>query len=187
MTQLRLLKLGAILLLLLAILMITLIVTGAFDPKAIGALVWQSSLPTMSVPANSQQIEWLDKPIPQQSFSVRLTAVFIEGDLDSGYGLALGNEDDSLIVAVSPLGYATIQQDSQTLFPWQPWPHVNSNNTPNEIWLDLGDGHLTVRLNRELMWVGTVEMPEGNLGLYGESFAETAVFDFTEIELYNEK
>lgn len=187
MIQLRLLKFGAILLLVTAVTVILLIANGQFDPKPIGHLVWQKTLQPMTIPAQSQQIEWLDQPVPDEPFSVRLTAVYEQGATDSSYGLILGNEVQNLLVAVSPLGYATVQQNGHALFPWQPWPHIYTENTPNEIWLDWTDNQLSIRLNRELLWVGAVEMPAGFLGLYGESFAETAVFNFESVELYRDE
>ncbi len=184
MIQLRFLKAAVIVLLVTAVSIVLLIARGTFDPKPVGHLVWQDKRPTMTVPTRTKQIEWLDQPVPDEPFSVRLTAVFQEGATDSGYGLTLGDETQNLLIAVSPLGYATIQQSGNALFPWQPWPHVHTQNTPNEIWLDWVDGQLSVRLNRELLWVGEIENPGGFLGLYGESFAETAVFDFQGIQLH---
>ncbi len=170
-----------------AVTAILLIASGMFDPQPVGELVWQENLQPMTVAAQTKQIEWLEQPVPDGPFSVRLTAVYEQGATDSGYGLILGDEAQNLLVAVSPLGYATIQQNGPALLPWQPWPHVRTQNTPNEIWLDWADDQLSVRLNRELLWVDDVEIPEGFLGLYGESFAETAVFDFESVELYNGK
>ncbi len=182
----RLLKLGAVLLWGTAVFLITLIATGTFDPQPVGAKVWSQSLQTIAIPAKTQKMTWLDERIPKQSFSVRLTAVLTAGDLDSGYGLALGNDDNALIIALSPLGYATIEQNGQTLLPWQPWPHVKTGNGCNEIWVEWVDEQLMVRVNRELLWAGEVEMPAGNLGVYGESFVDTAVVEFREIELYGD-
>lgn len=184
MIQLRLLKVGVVLLLVTAVTVILLIASGQFDPKPVGNLVWQDELQPMTVAAQTRQIEWLEQPVPDEPFSVRLTAVYQQGATDNGYGLILGDETQNFLFAVSPLGYATIQQNDNALFPWQPWPHVRTQNTPNEIWLDWEDGQLSVRLNRELLWAGDVEIPEGYLGLYGESFAETAVINFESIELY---
>ena len=187
MIQLRLLKLGAMLLLITAVSLIILVASGMFDPQPIGFVVWHEEQHPMTVPAQTQQIEWLYQPVPAGSFSVRLTAVYQQGAMDSAYGLILGDTTQNLLVAVSPLGYATIQKNGSALFPWQPWPHVRTQNTPNEIWLDWADDQLSIRLNRELLWSGDVEIPEGDLGLYGESFAETAVFNFESIELYREE
>ena len=111
MIQLRLLKVGAILLLGTAVFTILIIASGALDPQPVGNLVWQAELPTMTVPAHTQQTEWLDQPVPDESFSVRLTAVYKEGATDSGYGLILGDEAQNLLIAISALGYATIQQN----------------------------------------------------------------------------
>ena len=184
MTELRLLKVGAIVLLVTAVSAILLVASGQFDPKPVGNLVWQEKLSIMTIPAQTKQIEWLEQPVPNEPFSVRLTAVYQQGATDSGYGLILGDESQNVLIAVSPLGYATIQQNGETILPWQSWPHVRTENTPNEIWLDWIDNQLSIRLNRELLWVGDVENPGGILGLYGESYGETAVIDFESIELY---
>ena len=145
--------------------------------------MWEQSLNSHTVNAGMTEIQWLAQPIPADDFSAQLTAEFVEGGLDSDYGLILGDEQTHLVVAVSPLGYATIEYDSNIIFPRQPWPHVKGGSEPNEIWLNRIDGELSVRLNRELIWVGEVERFEGNFGLYGKSFAETAVIDFITIEI----
>ena len=145
--------------------------------------MWEQSLNSLTVNAGMTEIQWLAQPIPANDFSVQLTAGFVEGGLDSDYGLILGDEQTYLKIAVSPLGYATIEHDSNPIFSRQPWPHVKRGNEQNEIWLNSIDGVLSVRLNRELIWVGEVEQIDGDIGLYAESFAETAVFDFINIEI----
>ncbi len=183
MSQLRLLKGGAILFLITAVSFFLLIFNGFFDPQPVGEVVWQHSFGTMTVPAKTKEIQWLAQPTSADDFSVRLTAQFVEGGLDTGYGLLVGDEHTHLIVAVSPLGYAFIQDNDSVIFPWQPWPHVHAEDESNEIWLNRVHGELTIRLNRELIWVGPVELVDGEIGLYAESFAETAVIDFTAIEI----
>lgn len=183
MSQLRLLKGGAILFLLTAVSFFLLIFNGFFDPQPVGELVWGQELIAMEVPAKTENIQWLAQPIPVNDFSVQLTVQFIEGGLDTGYGLILGGEHTHLIVAVSPLGYAFIQDGDNTIFPWQPWPHIHGTDGPNEIWLNWVDGELTIRLNREIIWMGRVAMIDGEFGLYAESFAETAVIDFIKMEI----
>jgi hypothetical protein len=65
--------------------------------------------------------------------------------------------------------------------PWQTWPHVRPE--VNEIWLDVeGDG-LTVRVNREFLWEGEVEMG-GQVGLWLESYGGAAAVSFQELKLY---
>ena len=167
-----------------AVFLIILIASGVFDPKPVGEL--QKTLPatTLAVEQPGQAIKWLDVPLPDGDFSVRGTAVFQSGNLDSGVGLALGDADDALVVAVSPLGYVLVQQADEGLLPWQPWPHVNFEDAPNEIWIDVRGTEVTVRLNRELLWQGEHSLSTRSFGLFGERFEETAVYTFPTLELF---
>lgn len=167
-----------------AVLLILLIASGFFDPKPVGEL--QKTLPatTLAVEQPGQTIRWLDEPLPDGDFSVRGTAVFQSGNPDSGVGLALGDADDAFVVAVSPLGYVLVQQAGTPLLPWQPWPHVQFDDAPNEIWIDVRGTEVTVRLNRELLWQGEYLLSTRNLGLFGERFEGTAVYTFPTLELF---
>jgi hypothetical protein len=167
-----------------AVFLIVLIAAGTFDPKPVGKL--QTTLPAtrLIVDQPGQTIQWLTEPLPSSDFSVRGTAVWQSGSQDSGIGLAVGNKEDNLLVAVSPLGYVTVQQQGVELLPWQPWPHVQLGNTPNEIWLDIKGNTVTIRINREFLWQGIYVLPAHELGLFGEDFGGTAVFDFQTIQIY---
>lgn len=168
-----------------AVLLIILIAAGVFDPKPVGEL--QATLPTTSLSRDQsgQTILWLDVPIPAGDFSVRGTAVFQQGNPDSGIGLALGGDGGSLVVGVSPLGYVLVQQGDKAVLPWQPWPHVGLADAPNEIWIDVRGGEVTVRLNRELLWQGPYGVAKRQLGLFSEVFGEeTAVYTFPTLELF---
>lgn len=170
-----------------AVFLILLIATGAFDPKPVGER--QTTLPaaTLTIRQPGQTIQWLDKALPAGDFSVRGTAVWQSGSLDSGVGIALGDEAapaDAFIMAVSPLGYVMVQQAGTALLPWQPWPHVQLNGAPNEIWIDKRGAELTVWLNRELLWQGSRTLATRNFGLYGEFFRETAVYTIPTLELF---
>ena len=167
-----------------AVFLIILIASGVFDPKPIGER--QTTLPATSLTVDKpgQTIIWLDERLPSGDFSVRGTAVYQSGSLDSGVGLALGDENSQLIVAISPLGYALVQQDDTAVLPWQPWPHVRLEENPNEIWIDVQGEEITVRINRELLWQGNRSMPTRNLGLFGENFGETAAYTFSTLEIF---
>lgn len=167
-----------------AVFLIILIASGLFDPKPVGKL--QTTLPatTLTVDKPGQTITWVDGSLPVSDFSLRGTAVYQSGNLDSGVGLALGDETSQFIVAVSPLGYALVQQNETAVLPWQPWPHVRLEDNPNEIWIDVQGEEITVRLNRELLWQGTGPLPTRNLGLFAEYFGETAVFSITSLEIF---
>lgn len=175
---------GLVALLATAVLLIILIASGLFDPKPVGER--QKTLPTttLAVDQPGQTIRWLDAPLPAGDFSVRGTAVFQSGNPDSGIGLALGDEAQAFVVAVSPLGYVLVQQAGMPLRPWQPWPHVQLDDAANEIWIDVRGQVITVRLNRELLWQGEHSLPTRSLGLFGEGFEATAVYTFPTLELF---
>ncbi|WP_420645130.1 hypothetical protein [Candidatus Leptofilum sp.] len=168
-----------------AVFLIILIAVGVFDPKPVGEL--QRTLPGTSLTVNQrgQTVVWLDEPLPDGDFSVRGTAVLQEGNPDSGIGLAVGSEAHAFVVAVSPLGYVLVQHGDEVVLPWQPWPHVRADNTPNEIWIDVRGNEITVRLNRELLWQGTAALETRRLGLFSEGFGgETAVYTISTIEIF---
>lgn len=177
---------GLALLLATAVCLTILIAAGVFDPKPVGKL--QTTLPTTSLTIEEpgQIILWLDEMLPAGDFSVRGTAVYQTGNPDSGIGLALGSKTEAFVVAVSPLGYALVQQGEAAMMPWQPWPHVPLGAASNEIWIDVRGPELTVRLNRELLWQGTVSLAARRIGLFGEGFGEeTAVYTFPTLQIFS--
>lgn len=167
-----------------AVFLIILIASGVFDPKPMGPR--QTSLPqtSLSIDNPGQSIMWLDERLPTGDSSVRGTVAHQSGSLDSGVGLALGDEDSQFIVAVSPLGYVLVQQGDTAVLPWQPWPHVQLEGKPNEIWIDVEGKAITVRINQELLWQGIHSLPTRSLGLFGENFGETAVYTFSTLEIF---
>lgn len=211
--QMRLLRGTAVFLLAVWLVGSFLISWGLFDPKPIGSVQAVYHPDVQTVATQSHRLNWLDVPLPDGAFSVRVTAVYQSGEPDSLYGLALGNDDDYFMAAVSPLGYVTVAQktknkkqstenkkqltinnqqltinnQSSPLFPLQPWPHVHTGTLPNEIWVDVVGEEVTVRINRELLWVGRIEAVDGQMGVVGVSFGETAVFDFQSLAWYQEE
>jgi len=185
---------AAVLLLLISVLAIGLIASGIFDPTPVGTLLWQLEEKRMLISPQSRDIIWLEEKVPDLPITIRMTAAHRKGEKDSGYGLVVGDEASYLAVAVSPLGYLAIwesdvQSESSTdsyLLPWQTWPHVKTESSPNEIWVDIVGSRATVRVNREWLWEGEITNSPGNVGLLGESFAETAVIDFGPVELFAE-
>ncbi len=177
------------------LILFSLIATGVFDPKPVGPEKWRRTLTPREVPAQSRQIFWLDRPLPDANISLHLEAAYLDGDADSGYGLVIGDDIYHLAVAVSSLGYVAIwlQQEQSTtggipelvfILPWQTWPHVRTGHQVNEIWLDrLGD-HLIIRVNRELLWQGAVEGLTGRVGLIGESFGGKTTIDYRQLKLF---
>ncbi len=167
-----------------AVILIVLIISGVFDPKPVGKR--QTTLPAAALTINQpgQTIRWLDAALPAGDFSVRGPAVLQSGSPDSGVGLALGRDAEAFVVAVSPLGYVLVQQAGEPVLPWQPWPHVRPDDTPNEIWIDVRGETITVRLNRELLWQGNYNLSTRSLGLFGEGFGETAGYSFPSLEIF---
>jgi hypothetical protein len=170
---------------------VMLILSGVFDPKPVG----ERPLFPQIVAPQAPRLTWLDEPIPAESYSVRLTAAQEAGNtgrgMDVGYGLALGSDEAHVAVVVSPLGYLSVWQtdgqETAVILPWQTWPHVRRDVEPNEIWLDVENGRLTIRINREWLWAGEIEPLTGQIGVVTESFGETAVVDFQTIQIFEEK
>ena len=172
----------AVLFLLALGILVLLIGLGVFDPKPLGNMGWQEPLTRLSVGAESREVMWLTE-VEEGMFTVRGTAVFQSGERDIAYGFVLGNDDDYLAVAVSPLGYVRVWQSETVLMPWQPWPHVHQGHEPNEFWLDVHGNSVTIRLNREILWVGEVTVA-GGIGVVGESWGGTAVVQVSSIQLF---
>ena len=170
---------------------VLLILSGVNDPKPIGALVGERPLFPQIIAPEAPRLTWLEEPVPTGNTTVRLTAAQEEGHgMDIGYGLVLGDDDTHLAVAVSPLGYVSVWQqtidETDVIFPWQPWPHVGRDSAPNEIWVDVEDGHLNIRINREFLWEGEIDQPSGHIGVIAESFGEATIVDYKSLEIFEE-
>lgn len=185
----RLLGIVAVSLLLTAVAGIGLISAGVFDPKPLGPLQHRSAPGERILAAGESDLQWLQEPLPDTPFSARLTAAHVAGEMDAGYGLALGAPQAHLVVAVSPLGYVAVWEmaEGQRLdrMPWQRWPHVRRDHEPNEIHFDVEEDQILVRVNHELLWQGAWQIAEGGVGFYLESFGEPARIEFRELTLYH--
>ena len=183
---------AAVLILIFTALLIALIAAGGFDPKPLGAQRWEVAAQNVSAPAKSREIAWLEEAVPQTSKTLHLAAALSEGEADSGYGLALGDEEQYLAVAVSPLGYVALWETDfrsgtardEYLLQWQPWPHVKLGEDTNEIWLDVEGDRATVRVNREWLWEGSIRSAGQRVGLLVESFGDAADVDFGQLALF---
>jgi hypothetical protein len=177
-----------------AVTLLTLILSGLFDPQPIGQPVWTAEPRQITIPADGNKTVWL-RPLPQTNFSVRLTAVHQSGSPDSAIGLILGSDQQNTRITISPLGYAAVISSSPhqakqipgtSPHPASPFPHVRRGTAPNEIWVDVVDDQMTVRVNRELLWSGDVGELNGELGVWGESFGDTADYHLPQIVVYEE-
>jgi len=191
----RALRLAAALLFAVVATLITLIAGGAFDPRPAGPLVRSVQPGPLSLDgrgemAAAQSLPWT---APPTHFSVRLTAAHVAGETDSAYGLALG-DGATLTAAVSPLGEAAVWETPGEggapvyRLPWQPWPHVRRGAAANELWLDVareGDqAHVTVRVNRELLWQGDVALADAGVALWLRSFGGQVTVDFQTLDWF---
>jgi hypothetical protein len=180
-----------------AALLIALIAAGTFDPRPLGALARVDHPGVYALPAAGEKFVGQSPPwspdAPPGHFSVRLAAALADGEVDSGYGLALTGEDARLVVAVSPTGYVTIREEQNgkpplARLPWQPWPHVRSDMKANEIWLDArqtGKGsEVTAWVNREQVWSGALDWTPDGVDLWLASFGAAATVDFKALEWY---
>ena len=163
--------------------------TGWFDPQLYGELAWTQELAPITALARSERIVWVNEELSELPFSVRLTAVFSQGNPDSRYGLLIGDVADNLSITISPTGYAAIEQGGAVIVPYAPFPHVHRDDV-NEIWVDVDGDAVVVRLNRELFWQGDVDLSARGVGLlvenFGDSGEETAVVDFQTLSLWRD-
>jgi hypothetical protein len=182
-------------LVMLAGLLVTVVIaSGRLDPQPIGRLQASRPLAGQAVAAGQQRAVWLDETIPAGGYSLKLRAALQNGEQDIGYGLLVGRPEDYLGLAVSPLGYLTIWRENgpageaveQPILPWQTWPHIGRGSERNEIWLNVAGDEVTVRLNGERLWQGTIAGLGKQVGLWTESFGQAAVVDFQELRLYYE-
>ncbi len=185
--QIKWLNRTAVILLVVTVLAISLIASGVFDPSPFGPQLWQEELAPMIVDPISRNINWLNRDLPSPPFTTRLTAAHEGGEVDIGYGLVLGNDEHYLAAAISPLGYLAIWEasaDDSYHLNWQTWPHVNKGNENNEIWLDIEGDQARVRINREYLWEGEIDLQSGGVGVLGESFGAASIIDFQSIEMF---
>lgn len=174
------------------LLIIILSAFGVFDPGPTGDPIWGKNLGPMTVAAGSVETKWLAPDTAETPVSFQLTAAYQSGEIDSAYGLLLGEQDGSLAIGVSPLGYIAIwtQNGSENakpeeyLLPWQPWPHGHTGQETNEILAILEDDQLRVLLNREPLWQGNISAHPDKIGVIGISFGKEVILDFDEINLY---
>jgi hypothetical protein len=190
---------AALALLLIALLALLVVSIGFFDPKPLGQLVSREEF-DQQIRIDDEYISLLTGEHSSSEYTVRLSAAWISGDQDAGYGLQLGAEGDGTIVAVSPLGYVTIMkprdnkapassglgfQDADHLLPWQTWPHVNKGDQANEIWIDIKDSQMTsVRINRELLWKGAAPLAGNGIYFWAESYGEPGAVTIVSYELF---
>ena len=185
-TEMALSRLGwaAVGLLLLVMGLIGLISAGVFDPPLV-AESGEVVVLNRPIATTNRTIDWLDQPITTPT-TIRLTANHTDGELDSGYGLAVGTPDDYLVVAVSPLGYvmvaAVTATDVTSHVLWQTWPHVATDSATNELQLDITDAEVTARVNREWLWSGAWAGGD-EVGLYVETFNRPVTIQFQQLEL----
>ena len=184
------------LMLLSAVLIVTLVALGMFDPKPIGPNTVSRSLQRIRVDQDSAPTFWLEEAQPEGDFSIRISAHLAAGESDIGYGLALGGSQEALVFAISPLGYLTLWSQLRKngtirvehYIPWRTWPHIQTGNEVNEIWLDVQDGRVTtIRVNSELLDSTPVSVPGGEIGLWSKTFGEPAEINFDRLEIFSDR
>ncbi len=170
------------------------IASGRFDPKTVGEEQTALPLGALTVSSTERTVRWLD-PVPslQVPFSIKLAAKLDHGTPDTGYGLVLATPGGETEVVVAPTGYTAVLERSvrgdsvgtSGPVPWQPWPHVRRGDKMNEIWIDLDENEVRVRINGEFLWAGELSGPVASVGVVAESHEGTAVVDFHQVEFYS--
>lgn len=179
-------------------LLVVLIAGGMFDPRPFGSLLRHDrpgvhALPAASERAIPQSPPWLPDAPPRR-FSVRLTAALTGGDVDSGYGLALTDGAEQLLIAVSPTGAVVVREADGSApptyhLPWQPWPHVRPGTAENEIRLDVtrtdAGAEVTAWVNRERLWHGATDWTPSDVALWLGSFDGPASVEFRALDWFS--
>jgi hypothetical protein len=184
----------AILILAGVILVGLLVLSGLLDPRPQGAPVWQQARSELDLAELSEEIRFLTAYPIDSDIVLNLASRAASGELDIGYGLALSSDEDTIVIAVSPLGYAAIWEAGTAaspsgrnyLMPWQTWPHILSGRQENEIQLWTSGNILAVRVNHELLWQGAIPGQYDRVNLYGISYGDEAVIEARSIELFVE-
>lgn len=171
-------RLTAVLLTLVTAVALLLIGLGVFVPRPVGVAQQRLDDVRLTIPANGHIETALPVTVPPE-FSLRGTAVWQSGEADVLVGVRLHQADDTVDVLLSPLGYVGVVD----AMPVQPWFWVRRGAAPNELWLDVAGGEVTVWLNRERLWAGSVPGVTA-VSLVGESFGKTAVVRFAELVFY---
>jgi hypothetical protein len=144
----------------------------------------------ITIPANQRWASWLEPFEPATApRAVQLTAAYQQGEQDMVYGWLWGTAEAHLAFGISPLGYIVLEQvtaEGRTLIlPLQTYPHVRGGTAENTLGLELtADQQVVIRLNGEWVWQGPAPAG-GQLGLWGESWGETAVIRFTLVEKWD--
>jgi len=174
---------------------IGLIGAGAFDPLPGSPPAGTAAPGHRSLSGRGEALypQPVASPLPEH-YWLRLRANWQEGELDSGYGLRLGDESNGLTVAVSPLGYAAVwgtgPEGTVKFLPWQTWPHVHTGQTVNEIWLEVAQqddrAEVSAWVNRELLWRGDIASPAPGAALWLSSFGGPLTVDFRGLDWWGE-
>lgn len=192
----RVLRLAAVTLVVGGAALVLLIALGAFDPRPLGPPAGSDRPGPLSLAVRGEMLRpqpWPFAATPARR-SIHLTAAYVAGEADSGYGLALG-EQGALTVAVSPLGEVAVWEATagaapRYWLPWQPWPHVRPGAATNELWLDVdttgGPTRVTAWINRERLWQGEVAPLSGTVALWLGSFGGPVTVDFAALAWYGD-
>lgn len=195
----QLIRLSAGILIAAVVVIAGLIAGGIFDPKPIGDLVRTDHPGQFEQGTAGERFIELSPPWapgqPPDRYSIRLRAALANGDADSGYGLALAGEESRLALAVSPLGYVTVQEEttagqSGNHIPWSTWPHVRTGGETNEIWIDVAaderQSDISIMINRESLWHGEVAWRPRQIGLWLVVFDSPIQVEFSSLEWFVE-
>lgn len=161
-----------------------LVAGGVFDPRPAGSLTTTLTPGRVRLDAGEEYSGPLESSLGEV-FTLVLQVEHPAGERDVAYGLRLEAGAESLLVLLSPTGYASVEiagEQATTPLPFQPWPHVRPDS--NELWLERQGRQWQVRVNRELLWMGVWE-PAGDLSptLYVEAYEQARV-DFARLEVW---
>lgn len=170
-----------------ALLLVGAIALGLFDPLPTGDPSW-SGVPVTASLKRTPAILWQEAPLPSEHGHLRLPLTLVAGDPDLGAGLVLGGREAWLGVAVSPLGYVRVWEDTPEgvveHLPWQPWPHVQPGMAPNNVDVSYKGQRVEVFLNRERLWAGDLPVEATSVGFWGVAYGGPATVRLGPLQLF---
>jgi len=150
---------------LVAVVFISIISAGVFDPLAAELPITDPGTVILSAASGEQAVHWTPYLL-EQSGTIRVTAQMLDGDDALVYGLLLGDSDQGLTIGLSPVGYLAILitrfGQVNELLPRQTWPHARHGRASNEIEVIVEREKYQIWVNREVAWQGTLpKLPPG--------------------------
>lgn len=153
---------------------IGLIAVGLFDPQpyTLNNTLNKMDERTITIPAEPH-IEWQTDSLTTP-FSRRVTFQ-LPTEPEIAVGVALNDGNKPLIISATNGGFVRIVHGDEVILPEQTWPlasidpYVRGGESA-EFWVDVDENGVTVRINREMLWQGTMDERWTQWGIFSDGF-----------------